>query len=124
MRALKSRHAKGRMSLRQCLQMKSKTFPFSSIRSVLGNDEKRAATMDFSGLSENEYAVVIADRHTGIVLNPDTLERWSDRSGGRNRLIARSFGEAESIAQKIFSAKAEIEAVIYDCRGKSVRAFR
>ena len=80
--------------------------------------------MDFSSLSENEYAVVLADRNTGIVLNPDTLERWNGRFGGRSYLIAQSLEEAEQIAEKLLSAKAETEAAIYDGKGKCVKAYR
>jgi hypothetical protein len=79
--------------------------------------------MEFSSLSEDEYAVVLVDRNTGIVLNPDTLERWNGRFGGRDHLKARSLDEAGQIAEKLMLAKADSEAAIYDYKGRCVRSF-
>jgi hypothetical protein len=68
--------------------------------------------MDTAERSENHYALVICERNTGIVLNPDSLERWTERRGGKRRIPASSLEEARQVAAGIVAVRSDLEVVI------------
>lgn len=79
--------------------------------------------MNFSNLCENDYALIVAERNTGIVVNPETLERWTERSGGKNQLQTGSLEEARRIAAELVVIRTDLEATIFNHRGDAVDCF-
>jgi hypothetical protein len=80
--------------------------------------------MDLSHLDANDYALIVVDRNTGIVLNPETLERWTERGGGKNHLQMGSLEEARLIAKELVSVRTDLEATIFDRSGGLVEMIR
>lgn len=76
--------------------------------------------MDYSSLRPGEFSVILCERATGIVQNVDTLERWTDRIGGRAYFTAESLQQAHEIAEKFLSARDDLEASIHDHSGNFV----
>lgn len=76
--------------------------------------------MDYSSLRSGEFAVILCESATDIVQNVDTLERWTDRVGGREYFTAESLQQAKEIAEKFLSDKDDLEASIHDHSGNFV----
>jgi hypothetical protein len=76
--------------------------------------------MDISKSDENHYTVVISERNTGILIDPETLERWTERSGGKDCVHASSLEEARHVAADICSIRTDLGAMILDFQGRFV----
>ncbi len=79
-------------------------------------------SLDLSGLESGQFAVVIDEINTGIVLNTDTLERCRD--GKSDFVVADSHEDAVAVAESFLARSADVEAMIFDADGKFIEHVR
>ncbi|WDQ16502.1 hypothetical protein [Rhodopirellula sp. P2] len=79
-------------------------------------------SLDLGSLRTGQFAVVIDEISTGIVLNTDTLERCRD--GKSDFVVAQSYEAAVEIAKSLLARSSDIEAMIFNSDGDYVKHVR
>ena len=79
-------------------------------------------SLNLQHLKPQQFAVLINEIDTGIVLNTSTLERC--REGRCDYAVANSYTAALALAESLISKSTDVEAMILNAGGKFIRYVR
>jgi hypothetical protein len=68
---------------------------------------------NFPQIRENEFALMFADRNTGILLDEKFM--WNFHMDKKVYKIFNSFEKVKEYVEPIISSRSDIDYVVYDC---------
>ena len=76
--------------------------------------------MDTAKHNDRHCTVIIDERNTGIVIAPETLQRWTKESGRNDRIHMDSLEQARQFAHNVVAVRPDLEVMILDFQGEFV----